>query len=306
MTTTNGSYAELKPTDDNFSIKIEFDRTKESIMKFDSVNNYYYIEMGTNPFNNNEPLRWITFAEKQLDGTFSFFNKTSKPTNGSTYYFISELILRTEVSDSADAGGVAFQNSFYVLNGNYYATDENGVSTGYSPDDYAVSNIRRYLNGYTVYDEAVTDSDIADSPTFNPSTDAIPTTESGNQVSIASYNILTSEVYSQITARPLVDLYETAEHTTKIYDCGSEADKLWLISYTNNEYSLATSVYGYGGKTTDGGNDSANWFMRSPCPYSGEGSINVWAVWPSGTYMAEVPSGIDCSFGVRPAFQITI
>ena len=287
MAPTNGSYAELKPTDDNFSIKIEFVRAKEELIKFDSTNNYYYITMGTNPFKNNEPLRWIPFAESTDGTTFARFSKTSEPQARNTYYFISELALRPAYSTATDVG-IPYQGDYtYTSSSQAYVT-----GTQYQAQDYAVSNVRAFLRGEMAYSTCTYSNNVA-----TPGEKSI-------LMETLGFNILNSKVYKEyITARPLSELYEISDYMKTTYDCGDEADKLWLLSST--ECSMLVFSLGAGRvgtcSTIDGGTTSATWWSRR-IPHG-----NANAVVTAGIY-GDSTSGMytHLTHAVRPAFQITI
>ena len=91
----NGSYDKITSTPDNVTISIDFNKGKveDNLLKKDTTNNYYYVEMGTEDgTSNGTPLRWYAFAK---DG--ATHSKSTALTTGS-YYFISEkaLLVDTE------------------------------------------------------------------------------------------------------------------------------------------------------------------------------------------------------------------
>lgn len=308
----NNNYNSITmPTSDNIEISMEFDRVDDNIIKYDSANNYYYIEMGVNPYKDNEPLRWISFAKKQENGTFDFYDKKNKPTNG-TFYFISELILYSDgESSQAASGGIPYQND-------YVYTDTNSAfhihidNKNYQAQDYAVSNVRTYLNGGTVYN----------SYSFANNT----ATPAGEQVSISNYEILTSNIYKKyIVPRYIAKIYEKTTFMidyANVYDCAQEADKLWLLSYnlyqitdsegnklldTDSELNWVINNYGYGGTTTNydsskgTGTTTAYWWGRSP----NSGAVfSAVAVSPEGGKL--VARNTTEALGVRPGFKITL
>ena len=294
---------------------ISFIEAPDLLYNYDKENDYYYLEMGVNPFNNNEPLRWISFAkyDENIQG-FDFFDKSEEPVSGGTYYFISELVMYTEYDEEADiAYGVPYQNYYSMVDG-YKVL---GHDKNYLAQDYAVSTIRKYLNGGTVKNQG-TDGLEGNMNGVSPY---------GKEVSIEPYQILTSKIYQDyIIPRDLSDLYEVGTHMQQegidLYDCGKEKDKLWILSNTkktndsNTECGwldvnyldyLCGNVTGksfYGGEeyhsrtpsnmgyAYESMNGIANYYSNT---YWGKNDINILYEW-----------GVATSNGVRPCFQITM
>ncbi|MBQ7884986.1 MAG: hypothetical protein IJ318_02695 [Clostridia bacterium] len=272
---------------------ITFEEYVPQLVKYDSTNNYYYIEMGVNPFDNNEPLRWISFAKEQDNGSYDFFNKTNEPQPNETYYFISELILRATSTTSRSEGGIPFQGDYTYVD----SSTAKVTGTDYQAQDYAISNVRKFLNNQEAYTTSTYSNKVA-----TPGSTKATLTSLG-------YNIVESEAYNYITPRNLSDLYEVGTKMTTTYNCGTEKDSLWLLSYTtnstrgdtNSEVNWVRNNYGYGSATADGGTSAADWWLRSPHASS---AGNVRGVDPvSAGVNPRVAYG---AYGVRPAFQITI
>ncbi|MBQ7885035.1 MAG: hypothetical protein IJ318_02960, partial [Clostridia bacterium] len=142
---------------------ISFEEYIEPLIKSDTIQNtndarygdgtttYYYIEMGTNPYNRSEKLRWVPIAEYDTTtSTYKLFEKTSEPQPNKTYYFISEYILDVE---NATNYGISynFYNSSATSYSVYYNGGDASTLDGYTthtlkPNNYSSSNIRAYLN----------------------------------------------------------------------------------------------------------------------------------------------------------------
>ena len=248
-----------------------------SLIKSDTIQNtndarygtgsttYYYIEMGTNPYNRSEKLRWVPIAEYDTTtSTYKLFEKTSKPEEGKTYYFISEYILDVE---SATNYGISynFYNSPATSYSVYYNGGDASTLDGYTthtlkPNDYSSSNIRAYLNdnsdnpAYRYYSGNTANAGSAQN--YYPN---VSTALTGDKSFLTYFEISSDSVYNMITARPLdlaqngapFSLYSdtgtTSATTTKtagtftassktinektISTSATDSDKLWCLSY---------------------------------------------------------------------------
>ena len=311
---SDGTYASISGLQD-INLKINFSKYEKELelIKYDSTNKYYYIEMGINPFKNDangnpEPLRWITFAKQQENGTYDFFGKTSQPASG-TYYFISEKLLAA--SNTGNNKGLPLQNKIYDAQyANGYSTFVAG--TNYRVSDYALSVPRSYLKGKTVYNSYATENNMI--------------VESGEQVSFSIYNIFESDIYKYyIQSRPLSELYDVSsymgtgpngEYYSDLYDCGKERDKLWLLSCKKNttrgtdgnlsdtscEVEWILNKYNYGKMYSTVDNGYYNWWLRTPSSMYGHCG-NVCDV---GGYEWWAQADSKGNFQICPGFQITI
>ncbi|MBQ7884783.1 MAG: hypothetical protein IJ318_01650 [Clostridia bacterium] len=257
-------------------LALEFEKW-ESIIKSDTIQNtadarygdgtttYYYIEMGTNPHNRSEKLRWVPIAEYDTTtSTYKLFEKTSEPQPNKTYYFISEYILDVE---SASNYGISY--NFYDSSKNscsvYYNGGDASTLDGYTthtlkPNDYSSSNIRAYLNDNSdnpAYRTCEGNTANAGSgQNYYPNT---TTALTGDKSFLTYFEISSDSVYNMITARPLsasqngatFSLYSdtgttsaTATKTAGTFTASSktinnktistsatDSDKLWCLSY---------------------------------------------------------------------------
>ena len=264
----------------------------ESLVKYDEAKNYYYIEMGTNPYRNDEPLRWFAYAQRKTDGTVEYIPNSVEPTSNNTYYFISELVFKTEDTNDTGSGGLPYQNTLTTGT----AGSATVTGTSYSASDYAVSNIRKYLNGETVKNGYTTSGGNSSNQVFS---------ESGTQVTIDFYNIRTSDVYiNNITPIALSELYDGP------YDCGNEVDKLWLISDDDSNFIL--QQYGQIAESTNyiesqnKGTKTFSWFVR-PIDCNGANRMISGIIYVDrDETLSNTVITVYSKLGVRPAFQITI
>jgi hypothetical protein len=95
---------------------------------------------------------------------------------------------------------------------------------------------------------------------------------------------------------------------SKTYSCGNEADKLWALSYNNNEFSIFSGAYGFGGKATDGRTNVAWWLRSGQDTDITDAASGIWISDPVGYWgnPGEATFDVSAECGVRPAFQITL
>ncbi|MBQ7884499.1 MAG: hypothetical protein IJ318_00175 [Clostridia bacterium] len=274
--TPNGTVYSSITTLQDLVLALKFEKWEEPFIKSDTIQNtadarygdgtttYYYIEMGTNPYT-GEKLRWVPIAEYDTTtSTYKLFEKTSKPEEGKTYYFISEYILDVE---SATNYGLSynFYNNLATSYSVYYNGGDASTLDGYTthtlkPYDYSSSNIRAYLNSnsdnpaYRTYSGNTANAGSA--KTYYPNT---TTALTGDKSFLTYFEISSDSIYNMITARPLesaqngatFSLYSdtgttsaTATKTAGVFKASSktisgktistsatDSDKLWCLSY---------------------------------------------------------------------------
>ena len=276
--TLNGTVYSSITTLQDLVLALEFEKWEEPFIKSDTIQNtadarygdgtttYYYIEMGTNPYNRSEKLRWVPIAEYDTTtSTYKLFEKTSKPEEGKTYYFISEYVLDIEKSVSNYGISYNFHNSSATSYSVYYNGGDASTLDGYTthtlkPNDYSSSNIRAYLNSnsddpaYRTYEGNTANAGSAQD--YYPNT---TTALTGDKSFLTYFEISSDSVYNMITARPLdsaqngatfslySDIGTTSATATKkagtftassktinnktISTSATDSDKLWCLSY---------------------------------------------------------------------------
>ena len=297
-----------------------------SLMRYDSTNNYYYIELGTNPdvqdqSGNNVPLRWIPYAESTDGTTFSIFDSASEPKAGNTYYFISEYVLSADGGGTAMANyGLSYCNDYYSFPTNNYAHNTYQSGSVYiSAHNYATSNLRAYFkstssNQVSQYYKA----NSSDSKKYEPDTSV--QINFLDRFGISSDYLYQNKEKYGITARSLSELYTTDKNSVD-YATFENTFKTSNPELFTDDYfwapSLAELTYVNGVEGTnvasgttydnliayqsyDGGNTAAAWWSRSP--FSSGGS-SAYCVLKGGNVNGNYAYS---RYGARPAFQITI
>jgi len=244
---------------------------------------FTYVEMGTEVATGAK-LRWLVVGVDN-NGAVAALTLDDKMalSNGfmlnKDYYLLSEKVL---YSENATNYGIAFQNEY--SNTEPFLNTEYGVSA----NDYATSNVRKYLNGTSVkrdyeYDQT---NNVYKS--------------SGTQVGFASTYTFTTEETNKIKARSITQMYETdtarvtydeddniiystaqtgqtfpTTQTGKATIDSTAQDKFWLLSETelwtvfaedtlicdSDSWKVFMSARTMVQGTTSG---AASWWLRSP------------------------------------------
>lgn len=251
----------------DFTINIEIEQLEHNQGELYIENGKLYVEYGFYPSvevmeygvarygdNLGKPIRWLAFS---TDLKTALSSISSVPTSG-TYYFVSECTLTPSM---------AFTN---------YTSSQDGALAvdGKNPNDYEVSDVRKYINGDFIRD----------------------------------YQL--SALVSKATARELPSAYNYAgwaygvdeEYSSNGYLINNCTDSLWLLSEGEND--LVRSVTGLSSacKPSSPSESLASFWLRTP-DTGVDGAIYVW-VWGSDGDSHSV----YCSSGypIRPAFQIEI
>ena len=302
------------------------------ILKFNTTDEYYYVEMGE--YDNN-PIRWRLIS---VDGGLTKYtapqgtsDSSSEPTGDCV--FIQETNTMTDSVREIDGSdiylnGVSYQTDYYFkgFNGGMPQTDEeyqqiylydwNESNFVYTADglkikanDYSMSTIRQYLKGNTVYKHVNYDRHVEESG-WNAQHD---TTFQSNILSDYIIDASNDDIYTKIISRTLKDMYKNIgaawgddgieysnmdipKHMNSI---GINAlDKLWLLS-VEELYDLFWEESG-----DDLIQDGASWYdctwwLRSNDLYS---LSYAWmtAGGADGDYID------SCSFVARPAFILSL
>ncbi|MBQ3494492.1 MAG: hypothetical protein IJA69_03670, partial [Clostridia bacterium] len=200
---------------------------------------YYYVEMGTLPgvadengLATEEYLKWRYISS---DGDSAYAG--DMPTNTLGYYILESAVPAYSSpirNDGKTLGNVAFNNNYTdTVGGEYYYNEFSNVYA----NDYAFSNLRKYINGERVYS--------CNSSTFsNSHYTYLPLTTSHYSSMFDDFCMDPENdlIYNRIIARTLTDLYSDIEMDgTKIddtthfapsnYNNMGESDKFWVLSY---------------------------------------------------------------------------
>lgn len=288
----------------NYDLPVAID-----IVKWNSINNYYYIEMGK--LSDGTPLEWRLVLERTgseenpLDSTVngivnSNFTGNKAELEGKTYYFL----LNTWT------GGTNYLKASEAC-----ALDNNFLSNGYSRDyddhdvaanDYASSTIRFYITGTPVLRGSNGSDDLGYTPVAHSGSN-----QTGPEDFLSKYKIEEDPVYSLIKPRTLADLY------TKM---SSKYEELTDIRYNNNVALGYGDTQGIPSSTEDklwilsryeaikiSGDETASdlrawnetYWLRSPW----DNTINCnMIVWEDGE--VDHVSKISVTYCARPAFQM--
>ena len=237
---------------ENFAVNVNMSKTEqtESLVKYDSENNYYYVEMGTY---NDSPVRWryVSDVTNGIDTAVRFDPTTSTPnsTTGSKGMFILESDLFTADTlingwDADIASALDKNDSIieFLSQEKYMAMDEpcNHTTTGYTDihgNDYAASDLRAFLTGRT----NVAGEDV------------------GNLMNVIGIDS-TNSIYQKIKGRTLTDLYSSINQDGSTLTLPSQfeenaTDKFWILSYNETLNILG------------GGNSKANEMMWESLAY---------------------------------------
>ena len=292
-------------------LQVSFEE-KESLLQADTENEYWYVEMGTvMGQTQSEYIRWKYIASV-ADGTgsdvatkYAIFNANTAPT-GKGYFYLETNVLSAIGRDGTNNMlEVSFNNDWTITSfseGHQTRTEWTSINA----NDYATSNVRRYINGV----------DSCDSYTNPNGTSSYPYTyePSGRESNMyTDLNIDTAKdlVYEKIATRSLGELYSnnrgsssggevpypTALASGDEYYKSSHEDAFWLLSY----YEVYNLV---GSSNSDRvwPSDLANsYWLRSPFS---SGSNDVYYVITSGFLYTNFVS--DNFFAVRAAFKFSI
>lgn len=276
---------------------------KQSLLQNDTINQYYYVEMGTiMGVTQSEYIRWRYFS----NGSTPYVYNSSTPPTSSGYF-----ILETDVSSAVGRDGesnminMVYSNEFQYSQAPY-THRENGWNNIYA-NDYATSVIRQYINGNTVQQGFISSSYIAS-----------PFGRSANMFTDFNIDAENDIIYQDIMARSLQDLYSGAGYSgtmaspsfpdvpfptfsdtaTIVYE-KNDVDKFWLLSFEE--------VY----KLIGSGNEDRFWleseeviycWLRSPyeAAYPGAGVLGV-------RLQGNMGQAVIYNYAwARPAFQFSV
>ncbi|MBQ7885004.1 MAG: hypothetical protein IJ318_02795, partial [Clostridia bacterium] len=322
LTLTSTASNITMPDTNNLTIAMEFSKyvAPEILTWSDGLG--WHIEMGSY---NGTTLKWIPIAESADGTTFTYFNgkeyETSKeeckPEAGKNYYFLSLNSLPAKYGSTEVESIVWNYYDETTTNGAQYKAwyyDESSKSVKYYTDtagnkvdanNYAVSNMRKYLNGETAYTGSLQGQPLKLTPfetLFNLTDDEI-----WNSKYIKARSI------EDLLAKNATDSYFSVQDSEyadmvvpNIDGITGSSDKLWLVSHQEYFEFIHSHGFQYGNYTSLkygvplGATEASYWYFRS-------GTISpvnqAWA------HIAEVDlDKVVCGSGydIRPAFQVTI
>ena len=259
-------------------LQVSFEE-KESLLQADTTNNYWYVEMGTvMGETESEYIRWKYIASvddssgSDVATKYATFDANTAPT-GEGYFYLETNVLSAIGRDGANNMiEVAFNNDWTRTSstaGHQTRTEWTSINA----NDYATSNVRRYINGVDSYDSYTNPNGTSYPYTYEPSG------RESNMYDDLNIDTANDLVYEKIVTRSLGELYSnnkglssggevtypTALASGEEYYQSSHEDAFWLLSYYE-VYQLT------GGSSTIGSDSgrvwptgSANYYgLRSP------------------------------------------
>lgn len=248
----------------DFTINVEIEQLEHNQGELYIENNKLYVEYGFYPsvevmeygdarYGNNlgKPIRWLAFSTNLEDALEQI---SAVPTSG-TYYFVSECTLTPNM----------------VFN-NYTSTEDGPLAVdGKNPNDYEVSEVRKYINGDFIRD----------------------------------YQL--SALVSKVTARKLPRTHNydgwavgvDEVYSTNGYLINNCTDNLWLLSPSENVLVCSVTGLSSAGKPSSPLVRLDSFWLRE----AAQGPLDVW-IW--GNDGDGHMDGCASFASIRPAFQIAI
>ena len=297
-------------------LQVSFEE-KESLLQADTTNNYWYVEMGTvMGQTQSEYIRWKYIASvddstgSDVATKYATFNANTAPT-GEGYFYLETNVLSAIGRDGTNNMlEVSFNNDWTRtgLNAGHQTRTE---WTSINANDYATSNVRRYINGVDSCDSYTKPNGTSSYPyTYEPSG------RESNMYTDLNINTANDLVYEKIATRSLGELYSnnrssssggevpypTALASGDEYYQSSHEDAFWLLSY----YEVYQLTGGSSTTESDSGRvwptGSANhYWLRSPLSST---SNSAYLVITSGSLFNTYVYNYD--FAARAAFKFLI
>ena len=289
-------------------LQVSFEE-KESLLQADTENEYWYVEMGTvMGQTQSEYIRWKYIASvddssgSDVATKYATFDANTTPT-GEGYFYLETNVLSAIGRDGTnDMIEVAFNNDLTATSSD--AEHQTRTEwTSINANDYATSNIRRYINGVDSYDSYTNPNGTSSYPyTYEPSG------RESNMYTDLNIDTANDLVYEKIATRSLGELYSnnrgsssggevtypTALASGDEYYQSSHEDTFWLLSY----YEIYNLV---GSSSSDRvwptGSASSFW-LRSPYS-SSSGSVlyvNTFGSVGSGYFVSNIYSVARAAF----------
>ena len=287
------------------NLKIGFEDYGTSLLKYDTANDYYYVEMGTyalqqSSTNNytSEYIRW-----RYLTSDLTGYARATDPTDTTNLSDLTGMYIQETYVDSS-THNVSWENS-YIYESGGADPDNHHTETGLetvAANDYRASNIRKYLNLTNDLGENAYVSK-SYSGSSGSSTGVQPSGIQSNLCNDLNIDPESDIIYQQISARDLTNeegtgLYDnmrdqprggalTYDDSVGIpypnggsIDDNAGFDKFWLPSYyemynlfTNDEGNKTTSSCPSRVWHTQTGSAVSYYWLRSP--YSSSYRANV-------------------------------
>ncbi len=264
-------------------LQVSFEE-KTSLLQADTTNNYWYVEMGTvMGQTQNEYIRWKYIASVDDSSGSDVAEKATtfnidEPPTGEGYFILESNVLTAIGRDGKDNMIIVSFNNEYSAGYHQQHGWENVQA-----DDYATSNVRKYINGVNSYDTAVSSSTESDDILYEPNISG----RYSNMYDDLNIDIVNDMIYNQIVTRTLGDLYSKNYSNS----AGVDSDGNGI---TFPDFSGADADYQY--QETD---KDAFWLLSSSEIYNLIGSPGEDRVWPAGsdnTYWLRSPLSIN-AFG---------
>ena len=297
-------------------LQVSFEE-KESLLQADTTNNYWYVEMGTvMGQTQSEYIRWKYIASvddstgSDVATKYATFDANTAPTGKGYFYLETNVLTAIGRDGTNNMIEVSFNNDWTrtSLNAGHQTRTE---WTSINANDYATSNVRRYINGVDSCDSYTKPNGTSSYPyTYEPSG------RESNMYTDLNINTANDLVYEKIATRSLGELYSnnrssssggevpypTALASGDEYYQSSHEDAFWLLSY----YEVYQLTGGSSTTDSDSGRvwptGSANhYWLRSPLSSN---SNAAYLVITSGSLFNTYVYNYD--FAARAAFKFSI
>lgn len=296
-------------------LKVSFEE-KESLLQKDTENKYWYIEMGTvMGQTQSEYIRWKYIASvddssgSDVATKYTTFDADTTPT-GKGYFYLETNVLTAIGRDGTNNMIEVSFNNDWTRTSPSAGHQTKAEWTSINANDYATSNVRRYINGVESYDTYTNPSGTSTYPyTYEP------TGRESNMYDDLNIDTANDLVYEKIATRSLGELYKdnsggsssatspadvtypSALKDGDEYYQSSHEDAFWLLSYYE-VYNLVGSSNS--DRVWPSDSDNSYW-LRSP---SSSVSTSAYLVYTSGYLFNNFVD--NHNHAVRAAFKFSI
>ncbi len=219
----------------SLNLSIGFEDYGTSLLKYDTTNDYYFVEMGTMPKlisgtnYKSEYIRW-RYVTSDLTG----YAQATEPNDTTNLSDLTGMYIQeTYVDDTTH--NVSWENS-YIYDSSA-TPDYHHTETGLEKvkaNEYRASNIRKYLN--------LTNDDVVSKGYSGNYQNATPSGVQSNLCNDLNIDIDSDIIYNQITARPLTNNEGTGLYDNMQYGTSSggkiECDTSYGVPYENKAGSI--------------------------------------------------------------------
>ena len=260
--------------------KVSF-KSYDSLIHADTTNNYWYVEMGTvMGETESEYIRWKYIASvddssgSDVATKYATFDADTAPT-GKGYFYLETNVLTAIGRDGTNNMIEVSFNNDWTRTSSLAGHQTKAEWTSINANDYATSNVRRYINGVDSCDAFKNPSGTSTYPyTYEPDG------RESNMYDDLNIDTTNDLVYEKIVTRSLGELYKDNKNSStnpndvtypsalkdgdEYYQEGHE-DAFWLLSY----YEVYRLTGGSSTTSSDSGRvwptGSANFYwLRSP------------------------------------------